>query len=123
MYIDLLVKAKNAEQAGKKSFKTPYSKMDHAVADQLVRYGFFKKTEIKGRSPKRSLEVVCNSDRPIHGKKFLSRPSLRRYGKYQEFRPVKGGNGIMVVSTSKGVMSGVQAKKDKIGGQVLFEIW
>lgn len=123
MYIDLLVKAKNAEQAGKKSFKTPYSKMDHAVADQLVRYGFFKKTEIKGRAPKRSLEVVCNPDRPIQGVRFLSRPSLRRYSRHDALRPVKGGNGLLVISTSKGVMTGVQAKKEKVGGQVLFEIW
>lgn len=123
MYIDLLVKAKNAEQAGKKSFRVQYSKMDHTVADQLVRFGFFKKAEIKGKAPKRTLEVVCNPERPIRGVRFVSRPSLRRYVKHTALRPVKGGAGIAVISTSRGVMSGVQAKKEKIGGQVLFEIW
>lgn len=123
MYIDLLVKIKNAEAVGKESVKTPYTKMDHAVADVLRRYGFLKKVEIKGRNPKRSLELTFNDERPIQGSKLLSKPSLRRYSGYSDLRPVKGGYGILVLSTSKGIKSGVEAKKEKLGGQLLFEIW
>ncbi|KKU15875.1 30S ribosomal protein S8 [Candidatus Jorgensenbacteria bacterium RIFCSPLOWO2_02_FULL_45_12] len=123
MYIDLLIKIKNAERSGKRSLKTRYSRMDYAVLEELKRYGFVKKMDIKGRPPKKIIEVSFSKDRPIEGIKFLSRPSVRRYGGYKKFKPVKSGHGIMMVSTPKGIMSGVRAKKNKLGGQTLFEIW
>lgn len=123
MYINLLIKIKNAERAGKKSLKTPFTKMDYAVAEVLKKYGFLKKIEIKGRSPKRSIDIVINKDRMILGIKFTSRPSLRRYSGYKDLRSIKSGHGISVISTPKGIMSGVQARKEKVGGQLLFEIW
>ncbi len=123
MYIDFLIKIKNAEQAEKKNVKSAFSKMDYAVAEELVRYGFLKRVEIKGRAPKKTLEVALNPEKPIIGVKFLSRPSLKRYSGYDEFKPIKGGHGLLMVSTSKGVMSGVRAKKEQVGGQVLFEVW
>lgn len=123
MFIDVLIKMKNAEQAGKKSMKVPHSKMDHAVLEELKRYGFVKKVEIKGRAPKKTLEVVFGKERKIQGLKLLSKPSVRRYAGYEDFKAVKGGHGILVVSTSRGVMSGVRARKEKVGGQLLFEIW
>jgi len=123
MYIDFLIKIKNAERAGKKSMKAQFSTMDYAVAEELVRFGFLKKAEIRGRAPKRTIEAVFNPARQIQGVRFMSRPSLRRYAGYADLRPVKNGNGILMVSTSKGVMSGVRAKKEKVGGQVLFEVW
>lgn len=123
MYIDFIIKMKNAERAGKKSLKSQFSGMDYAVAEELVRFGFLKKAEVRGRAPKRTIEAIFNSARPIQGVRFLSRPSLRRYAGYADLRSVKNGNGILMVSTSKGVMSGVRARKEKVGGQVLFEIW
>jgi small subunit ribosomal protein S8 len=123
MYIDFLIKIKNAERAGKKNVRIAFSKMDYAVGEELVRYGFLKRIEIKGRAPKKTIEVLLNSEKPVSDVKFLSRPSLKCYGKYEDFKPVKSGHGLLVVSTSKGIMSGVRAKKEKVGGQLLFEIW
>ena len=123
MYIDLIVKIKNAEAVGKKSLKSNFSKMDYEVAQVLLRYGFLKKIDTKGRNPKRSLEVVFNEERLIQGTRFLSKPSLRRYSGHKDLRTVKGGYGISVVSTSSGIMSGFEAKKKRVGGQLLFEIW
>ncbi len=123
MFIDVLIKMKNAQIAGKRSIKTMHTNMDYAVLEELKRYGFVKRTEIKGRAPKRIIDVVLNKERPINGIKFMSKPSLRKYSKYDSLRSVKGGTGIVVVSTSKGIMSGVRARKEKIGGQLLFEIW
>ena len=79
MYIDLLIKIKNAQAAGKKSLKSRHVKMDYAVAEILRNSGFLKKVEIKGRSFKKVIEIYLNPEKPIQGLKFLSRPSLRRY--------------------------------------------
>ena len=123
MYIDLLIRIKNAEAAGKDSVKVPYAKNDHAVAEILARFGFLASLEVKGRSLKKVMELKLNDARPIQGLKFLSRPSLRRYGKYREFRRVKSGQGLLVVSTPKGILTGEDARKSKVGGEILFEIW
>lgn len=123
MYIDVLIKMKNAEQAGKRSMKVRFSRMDYAVLEELKRYGFVKKAEVKGRPPKKIIEVIFSKERRIQGLKLLSKPSVRRYAGYEDFKKVKGGHGILVVSTSKGIMSGVRARKEKVGGQLLFEIW
>ena len=123
MYIDLLIKIKNAEAARKDSLKTRHTQMDAAVVDVLARHGFLKKYEVKGRLPKRVIEIDFNLERPILGIKLLSRPSRRLYAGYKDFKTVKSGYGILVVSTPQGVMSGVEAKKKKVGGQLLFEIW
>jgi len=123
MYIDLLTKIRNAQMAGKKSFKTRFSKMDENVLGVLKAHGFIRNSEVKGKSYKRVIEIDCDVETPIQGVKFLSKPSLRRYDGYKNMKRVKGNYGIVVVSTSKGIMSGFEAKKQKIGGQLLFEIW
>lgn len=123
MYTDLLIRIKNATGAGKKTVRTRHTNMDHAVAEVLLRYGFLKKVEIKGRAPKRTLELALSAERPIEDVKFLSTPSLRRYAGYKDFRSVKGGRGILIVSTPQGVKSGLEARKEKVGGQLLCEIW
>lgn len=123
MFINTLIKMKNAQYIGKKSMKIPYAKMDYAILEELKRYGFVKKIEIKGRPPKRILEVVFGKERNMQGLKIISKPSVRRYSGYEDFKAVKGGRGLLIVSTSKGIMSGVRARKEKVGGQLLFEIW
>lgn len=123
MYIDTIIRLKNATMAGRKSVRVRYTKMDHAVAEVLLRYGFLKKVETKGRMPKRSLELSLNPERGIEHVRFLSTPSLRRYDTYRNFGLVKGGQGILLVSTPKGIKSGIEAKKEKVGGQLLFEVW
>lgn len=123
MYIDLLIKIKNAQSAGKKSLKTRHTKMDYAVAELLQKFGFLKKIELKGRSFKKVIEIHFNPEKPIQGLKLLSRPSMRKYVGYRDFRKVKGGYGVLVVSTPKGILTGGQARKEKVGGQLLFEIW
>lgn len=123
MYIDLLIRIKNSAQAGKSSLKVPYTKMDAAVAEVLCRYGFLKSAEVKGRTIKRILDLELNPDRPLRGVVFRSTPSLRRYRGYRQLAPVKQGHGLLVLSTPEGVKSANDAKRDKVGGQLLFEIW
>ena len=123
MYIDLLIKIKNAQNAGHETLKTRYTKMDKAVVDILQKRGFVKNTELKGKTYKKYLELDLKGERNISGLKFLSRPSLHRYSGYAEMRRVKGGYGLLIVSTPKGILSGDEAKKYKVGGELLLEVW
>jgi small subunit ribosomal protein S8 len=123
MYINLLINIKNAEQAGKAVIKVPHSTMDYAVAEVLKRYGFISRLEVKGRAPKRVIEIEPNMQRPIHEVAFLSKPSTRTYKGYRTLKPFKSGFGLVVLSTPNGIKAANEAKKEKVGGQMLFKIW
>ena len=123
MYTDLLTKIRNAKKAKKPSLKVPFSQADKAVAEIMEKAGFLKKVEVKGRSFKKVMEIELNPDRDIQGLKFISKPSRRLYAGYKDIKKVKGGQGFVVISTSKGIINGEEARKLKIGGQLLFEIW
>lgn len=123
MYIDLLIKLKNAQAAKKRVVEEKFSKLNKAIVDILEKAGFLSKVEVKGKAPKLFLELRLNKEKPIRGIKILSRPSLRRYTGYRNFYKVKNGEGLLIVSTSKGIMTGTEARKKKVGGQLLFEIW
>lgn len=123
MYIDFLIRLKNAQQANQKMVRIGATKMDKAVADILKEAGFLSKIELKKKGVKTVLEAYLSPQKPIRGLKFLSRPSVIRYSKCKDLRSVKSGFGLMAVSTSSGVMTGEQAKKNRVGGQVLFQIW
>lgn len=127
MYIDLLTKIKNAQAAKLPSVKVPFSKMDLAVAELLQKHNFVDAVEKKGRLPKRIIDVKLRYSSEgvgaITGIEFLSKPSRRVYGGYRELAPVLNGYGVLIVSTPKGIMTGADAKKEKIGGSLLFKIW
>jgi small subunit ribosomal protein S8 len=126
MYTDLLTKIHNAQRAKKASLKVPYSTMDMAIAEVLAARGFILSAAKKGRAPKRIIEIELKYEGEtgaISGVKFLSVPSRRLYAGYKEMRPVRQGFGMAVVSTPSGIMTSSQARKSKIGGQLLFEIW
>jgi small subunit ribosomal protein S8 len=126
MYTDLLTKIRNAQAAQKEMLKTPYSNMDYAIAELLAKRGFIDGVQKKGRLPKRVLEIRLKYEGrkgAITGVKFLSTPGIRTYGGYRDLRSVRQGYGMSVLSTAKGVMASDEAKKAKVGGALLFEIW
>jgi len=123
MYINLLIKIKNAQEAGKNSLKAPFSKMDLAIAELLSKQGYLKDAESKGKTIKRMIEINLKEGKVIKGIKLVSRPSRRLYAGYRDIKSVKSGYGMGVVSTSKGIMSDKEARKQKLGGQLLFQIW
>ncbi len=126
MYINLLTQLKNAQAVKRDSFKIFYSKMDEVILDILKEHGYIEDFDKKGRGTKRVLEIklkYTNKGKVINGIKFISKPSRRIYVGYKEIRPVKHGYGLLVVSTPKGILSGQKAKKNKVGGEALFQIW
>lgn len=127
MYLDLLTKIKNAQAVKKESVKLPYSEMDFVIAELLTKFKFAEGASKKGRAPKRVLEVKLRYDKEgvgaVQGVNVLSRPSRRLYAGYKDLRPVRQGYGLLVISTPKGIMDGKSARQQKLGGQLLFQIW
>lgn len=126
MYISLLTKIKNAQSVGQTSIRFPYSRMDEEVLSVLQKEHFITAFEKKGKNPKRYFEIELahpGAKKCINGVSFVSTPSRRIYSKKSGLRPVKQGYGLSIITTSQGIMTNLQAKKNNIGGQVLFNIW
>jgi len=126
MYTDLLTRLQNAQRAKKDIVRVPFSNLDMAVLDVLGAHGFIEGKTRKGRMPKRIIEVKIRYEEgagAIRGVRFASKPSRRIYAGYRELRPVRQGFGIGVISTPQGVMTTAEARKKKLGGELLFEIW
>ncbi len=126
MYYDLLPKIKNAQRAQKDSLVVPFSKMDFAVAKVLQESGYLGEVQKKtsGRHPAIEIKLKYHDKRPVvNDFKLVSKPSRHQYMGYRELTSVKQGYGVAVLSTPRGVMSNKQARKDKVGGEYLFQIW
>lgn len=126
MYINLLTKIKNAQAAKLPGLKSPFSQMDFAIAELLAKLKYIESAEKKGRAPKRIIDIklrYTEGQSVISGVEFLSKPSRRLYISYKDIKPTLQGYGLMVMTTSKGVMASGEAKKSKVGGVMLFKIW
>ncbi len=122
---DLFIRIKNAQKAGKESVQIPYSKFKHEIAKVLERGGWVKQVERKGKRIRKFLEIQLGykDDQPkVGGVKMISKPSRRLYTSRQNLpRPHHGG--MVILTTSKGVMSSKEALQAKLGGQLIAEIW
>jgi small subunit ribosomal protein S8 len=121
---DLLVRLQNASRVGHERVSLPTSKMKAAIADILVKEGYVTEVEKSKKNNYLSLALAYKNGAPaIHGTKRLSKPSRRLYVGVGDIHPVKRGHGLLVLSTPSGVMTGGEARKHKVGGEALFEIW
>ena len=124
---DMFTRVRNAAMARHETVRIPNSKVKHAVAQVLHDEGFIKKMAEIDEGPRRylELEITYGNDRQavLSGIRRVSRPGLRVYVNKQEIPRVFGGLGIAVMSTSEGVMSGREAWRRKIGGEVLCYVW
>lgn len=123
---DMLIAIKNAQAVLKETVDIPISNLRYEIAKILEKNGFIAKVEKKGKKMKKLIEITLKYDnkRPaISGLKKISKPGQRIYKKAKELKPVKGGYGIAIISTSKGLMTNKEARKQKLGGEVLCEIW
>ncbi|MBG93093.1 MAG: 30S ribosomal protein S8 [Chloroflexi bacterium] len=124
---DMFTRVRNAAMARHETVRIPNSKVKHAVAQVLHDEGFIKKMAEIDEGPRKylELEITYGNDRQavLSGIRRVSRPGLRVYVNKQEIPRVFGGLGIAVMSTSEGVMSGREAWRRKIGGEVLCYVW
>lgn len=127
MYIDLLIQVKNAQDARKETVKIPFSNINMILAELLAKNSYIESAEKKGRMPKRIIEIKLkyeNGKGVIRGLKILSKPSRRIYAGYKDLKPkIRQGYGLGVVSTPKGILTTGEARKMKVGGELMFEIW
>lgn len=123
---NFIIKLKNAGNAGLESVSVPYSQLKRSISEVLKNEGFIKGFEEKTEKGKKVLSISLISENripKIKGVQRISRPSKRIYRKSEEIRAVKNGYGALILSTSHGVMTGREAKKQKLGGEALFSIW
>ncbi|MBI4093916.1 30S ribosomal protein S8 [Candidatus Kaiserbacteria bacterium] len=124
---DLIVRLKNAATIGKACVSIPYSNFKMAIAESLKSAGYVKAVEKKGKKVKKTLDITLEYDvagKPrLSGVKRISKPGRRVYRGARELFVVRYGHGALILSTPKGVMTNIEARKQKVGGEALFEIW
>lgn len=120
---NMLTVIRNGVNAGHEKVEFPASKIQAAICKVLKDEGFIKSFKIVAKAPNDIKIKVALKEGAIVGLSRVSRPGLRRYNSYDSFARVMSGLGVSIVSTSKGVMSSREAKKNKVGGEVLCNIW
>jgi small subunit ribosomal protein S8 len=122
---DMLTRIRNANQALLPAVEVPHSKLKENIAHILKQEGYVSEVAVEGKPFKTlKLKLKYQGKRGvIEGLRRVSTPGLRRYVGATEIPRVRGGLGVSVISTSEGIMSGTQARKKNIGGELLCYIW
>ncbi len=120
---DMLTRIRNANQMRYETVEIPTSKIKVEIARILKEEGFIKEYKVEGRTLTLTLKYAENKERVITGLKRISKPGLRVYAKNDEIPKVLNGLGIAILSTSCGIMTDKEARKQNIGGEVLAYIW
>jgi small subunit ribosomal protein S8 len=123
---DLIIQLKNASIARKESILFPYSKLSNAVAEALKHAGYIEGIAKKGKKVSKFLEITLlykEGASVIKDVKRISKPSKRMYMGASEIRSVRNGYGRLFLSTPKGILTDKEARKEKVGGEALFEMW
>ena len=123
---DLLARVRNAAAAGKHEMFVPYSKIKSEIVRILKDEGYITDfaLDTEGAHPRIKItNKISNRSSAITGLKRVSRPGLRRYVGAQEIPRVLGGMGVAILSTPRGVLSGREAKKQNVGGELLAYVW
>lgn len=123
---DMLNRIKNAQKIGREIIEIPFSKVKFEVAKIMEKEEFLEKVEKKGVKTKQVLVLKLKYRQgvpAIDDLRRLSKPSCRLYIGFAEIKPVKQGYGVAIISTSRGLMTDKEARKNKLGGEILCEIW
>lgn len=123
---DMLTRIRNAILVSKTEVSMPHSKIKQSVAELLKTNGFVSQVSSSGKGIDKKLNIVINeesSNPRITEISRLSRPGRRMYARSSDIPSVKQGRGIVILSTSKGVMTGDAAKKANIGGELICKVY
>jgi len=123
---DMLNRIKNAQAVDHPTVEMPFSNLRYEIAKILEENGFIEKAEKKGRKTKKTIEIILkyhDKTPAISGIKKISKSGQRIYLGSAQIKKTKEGYGMAIISTSKGLMTGKEARKQKIGGEILLEIW
>ena len=122
---DMLTRIRNAQRALLPAVEIPHSKMKESIAHILKKEGYIAEVTVAGKPFKTiKLQLKYQGKKSvIEGIKRISRPGLRRYVGSTDIPRVRGGLGVSVVSTPEGVMTGENARKKNLGGELLCYVW
>ncbi len=123
---DLLTRIRNAIMVGKTEIRVPTSKLKVAVVETLVKANYLDGFTIESAKPRDYLRVVINAAGVaprINAIEKVSKPGRRVYVAAEEIPKIKSGRGMVLISTSKGIMTGSEAKKLRLGGELLVKVF
>ena len=124
---DMLTRIRNALVAKHETVDVPASNIKKAIAQILLAEGFIKGCEFLDDGVQGTLKIKLkygpNYEKVIRGLKKISKPGLRVYARHDQLPKVLGGLGIAIISTSKGLLTDAQARREIVGGEVLAYIW
>ena len=123
---DLITRIRNAVMVGKHEILVPTSKLKVQVVEVLKKNGYVNDYEVIEDEPRGVLRVIINEPGTavkINEITKVSKPGRRVYAGVDEIPTVKSGRGMIIISTSKGLMTGKEAKKQRLGGEILVKVW
>ena len=123
---DMLTRIRNAGSAKHATVDVPASNMKKAIADILVEEGYVKGYTVVEDGKQGLIRVALKyngKEKVIKGLRRVSKPGLRIYASCEDMPRVMGGLGVAIVSTSKGIMTDKQARKENVGGEILAFVW
>ena len=125
---DMLTRIRNANTAKHEKVNVPASKMKISIAEILLKEGYIKSYEVVDAGPAKDIVITLKygkdkNEKILTGLKRISKPGLRVYANSEELPKVLGGLGTAIISTNKGVITDKEARKQKVGGEVLCFIW
>lgn len=123
---DLLTRIRNAALVGKHEVRVPSSKIKKVVAEQLKANNYLADVKVEAGKPRDTLVITINKpgeNSVINELTRMSKPGRRMYVKADEIPKVKSGRGLVLVSTSKGVITGQEAAKQRLGGELLLRVY
>ena len=123
---DMLTRIRNANRQHHETVMVPASKLKVDIAEILKNEGFIKGYKVEGEAPIKNIVITLKyrgNDRVITDLKRISKPGLRVYAKVNEIPKVLNGLGIVILSTSQGVITDKEARAKQVGGEVLAYIW
>lgn len=123
---DMLTRIRNAIMVNKNEIELPHSKVKEAIAKLLMENHYLEGVKVSGEKTNKKLHIVINSDgtnAKITEINRLSKPGQRAYVNAREIPVIKQGRGIVIISTSKGLMNGADAKANNIGGELICKVY
>ena len=123
---DMLSRIRNAILVNKTSVSMPHSKFKEMVAKELVACKFIDSVDVEGEGVAKTMTIsihAAGTNPRISVIEKVSKPGRRMYAKVEDIPKVKNGRGVVIVSTSKGIMTGENAKKQQIGGELICKVY
>ena len=127
---NMLIQIKNAQAVGHEQVSLPFSKVKFRIAGILKSAGYLAEVERKNKKGVKTEHEYLyltlkyqDNEGTLNGLNIISKPSRRIYVKAKDIKPVRSGYGLAVISTPKGIMDSKEAKREGLGGELLFEIW